>query len=587
MKTPLLILFALLLSVAAFYSIASRQQHADLMIINAVIYTVDNADAKAEAVAVRGSRIIAVGTTQDIQKHYTSQNVIDAQGKTVVPGLIDSHAHVLGLGLSLSEVNLYGTESPQQIVELVAEKVKQLKPGEWIRGRGWDQNDWGKGMGQRPFPTAAQLDKVSPNNPVVLKRVDGHAVWVNSKAMEVAKRSTDLTTEVDGGMILRDRMGNPNGIFIDNAVSIIESAVPDYSLEEKTGLYDLALKECLRNGITGVHDMGIDESGYKIYRTLASHRRLPIRINAFIGGNGALLNRMFAEGPFIDHVNKSLTVRSVKIYLDGAMGSRGAALIEPYSDETNNRGLITFPPDSIRVITEQALENGFQVGIHAIGDRANKIALDAFEKASQKNPLKARSARMRIEHAQVIAPEDIHRFKQLNVIPSMQPTHATSDMYWVQSRLGPDRVLGSYAWRSLLDDGNIIPSGSDFPVENPNPLLGFYAAVSRQDTRGIPNTAEDVAMQFQLSAEGIRDSSNFSGGWFPGQKMTRQEALRSFTLWGAYAEFMEGEKGSIEEGKLADLVILSKDIMSVPLKEIPATEVEMTIVGGIIRYQKK
>ncbi|MFA6457572.1 MAG: amidohydrolase, partial [Bacteroidota bacterium] len=381
MKIPLLILFALLVSAATFYSIASRRQHADLMIINAVVYTVDDADTKAEAVAIRGSRIIAVGTTQDIQKQYTSQNVIDAQGKTVVPGLIDSHAHVLGLGLSLSEVSLYGTTSSQQIVDLVAEKVKQLKPGEWVRGRGWDQNDWGKGTGQKPFPTAAQLDKVSPNNPVFLKRVDGHAVWVNSKAMEVAKRSADLATGVDGGMILRDRMGNPNGIFIDNAVSIIERVVPEYTIDEKKALYEIAFKECLKYGITGVHDMGIDEVSYGIYRGLADQHLLPIRINALIGGKGTLFDRMVAEGPYIDHVNKSLSVRAVKIYLDGAMGSRGAALIEPYSDETNNRGLITFLPDSIRLITEQALEKGFQVSIHAIGDRANKIALDEFEKA--------------------------------------------------------------------------------------------------------------------------------------------------------------------------------------------------------------
>jgi predicted amidohydrolase YtcJ len=587
MKKLLLILLALIITVFTFMTIASRKRSADMMIVNAVIYTADAANTRAEALAVRGSRIVAVGTTQDIQNQFTSQNVIDAEGRTIVPGLIDAHAHVMGLGQSLSELNLYGTTSPQQIAAMVAQKAQQLKPGEWIRGRGWDQNDWGKGKGQKPFPTAAILDKAAPNNPVILNRIDGHAIWVNTNAMQRAKRSSDMPLEIDGGTIVRDRAGNPTGIFVDNAESVIRAVVPDYTHEEKMMLYQLAFDECLKLGITGVHDMGIDTEDYRIYRTLTEERKLPLRIYALIGGSGQLLSDMLASGPYIDNVNRMFALRSIKLYLDGALGSRGAALIEPYSDEPESRGLITTSPDSIRMMTERGLEKGFQVAIHAIGDRGNQIALDEIEEAGKKFPAQAQKARLRIEHAQVIAPEDIPRFKQLHIIPSMQPTHATSDMYWAQARLGPDRILGAYAWRSLLNDGNIIPSGSDFPVELPNPLHGFYAAVARQDKQGIPSNAREVAEQFQLSAEGIKDSSRFAGGWYADQRMTRDEALKSFTLWGAYAEFMENEKGSIEPGKLADLVILSKDIMTIAPKEILTTDVELTMVGGVVRYRKR
>ena len=566
--------------------IISRKQNSDLLVINAVIYTVDEDNSTAEAMAIRGSRIIAVGSTQDIQNQYTSQNTIDAHGKTIIPGLIDSHAHVMGLGQSISELNLYGTTSSKQIVDMVAQRVSAAKPGEWIRGRGWDQNDWGSSTLEKSFPTAVMLDKVSSNNPVILSRIDGHAIWVNSKAMELAKNNTDLRIEIEGGKILRDRMGNPTGIFVDNAEAVIRNIVPEYSKEEKIKLYRQAFDECLKVGLTSVHDMGIDEKDFEIYRELLNNQELPLRIYALIAGPGKIFESMMISGPYLDHVNKLFSVRSIKLYMDGALGSRGAALIEPYSDEPESRGLITFSPDSVRIITEQALKNGFQVCVHAIGDKANRIVLDEFENASKKYPTQARNARLRIEHAQVIALEDIPRFKKLNVIPSMQPTHATSDMYWAQARLGPERILGAYAWRSLIDDGNIIPAGSDFPVELPNPLYGFYAAITRQDKEGIPNNAADVEKHFQLSAEGIKDSSHFKGGWYVEQRLTREEALRSFTKWGAFAEFMENEKGSLEEGMLADFVIVSKDIMTVAVKEILTTEVEMTVVGGKIRYQK-
>ncbi|NUN69299.1 MAG: amidohydrolase [Bacteroidetes bacterium] len=586
MKKILLTFLALIIASAVFLQIASRKRTADMLVVNAVVYTADPSSPSAEAFAVRGSRIVAVGTTQDIQNQYTSQNVIDAGGRTVLPGFIDSHAHLMGLGQSLSELNLYGTTSQKQIADMVAAKAAQLKPGEWIRGRGWDQNDWGTGSGQRPFPTAAILDKAAPNNPVILNRVDGHAIWVNSAAMRLAARANDLSVEAEGGQIIRDRNGAPTGVFVDNAESFIRAVVPDYTVEEKKQLYTLAFNECLRLGITGVHDMGIDAVDFNIYRWLTETNAMPLRVYALIGGGGTFLNDMLEAGPYVDKVNHMFALRAIKLYLDGALGSRGAALIEPYSDDPEHRGLITTPPDSVRVMAEQGLANGFQIAIHAIGDRGNNIALNAIEAAMQRYPQQARDARMRIEHAQVIAREDIRRFKQLNIIPSMQPTHATSDMYWAQARLGPERILGAYAWRSLLDDGNIIPAGSDFPVELPDPLHGFYAAVTRRDKQGIPMSADDVVGSFQLSPEGIKDPTQFDGGWYVGQRMTREEALRAFTIWGAYAEFMENEKGSITEGKLADFIILSKDIMKVDPKEILTTETELTVVGGKVRYSK-
>lgn len=586
MKKILLLILGVIVATALFMNIVLQKQQADMLIVNGTVYTVDAANSTAEAIAVRGSRIVAVGSTQDIQNRYTSQNVIDVGGKTVIPGLIDAHAHMLGLGEALTELNLVGTTSAEQIAKLVAEKARQAKPGEWIKGRGWDQNDWGTGTGEKPFPTSAVLDNAAPNNPVILSRIDGHAIWVNSKAMQAASVSNDFAGEAEGGKVIRNAVGRPTGIFIDNAASFIWSVVPPYSKEEKIALYSRAFDECLKYGITGVHDMGIDETDFEIYKEFVENDALPVRIYALIGGTGKFLTSMLASGPYIDGIGFQLAVRSIKLYMDGALGSRGAAMIEPYSDEPGNRGLITLQPDTVRIITEQALDKGFQVCVHAIGDRANRTVLDEFEKAAARYPAKAYDARLRIEHAQVIAADDIPRFKKLNVIPSMQPVHATSDMYWAQARLGPERVLGAYAWRSLLDDGNIIVSGSDFPVEHPNPLIGFYAAVTRQDAEGIPKNADDVRERFQLSADGIDDPKHFENGWYAGQKLTREEALRSFTIWAAHAEFTANQKGSIEEGKLADFVVLSADIMTIEPKEILTTAVEMTVVGGTIRYHK-
>ncbi len=558
-----------------------------MLIINAKIYTVDPENSTAEAIAIQGNKIAAVGTTADLRGRYTSENIFDAEGKTIVPGFIDSHGHVSALGSSLTELDLVGTSSVQQIAEMVAKKASLSKPGQWIRGRGWDQNVWPGKSKERPFPTASMLDRSAPNNPVVLFRIDGHAVWLNSQALSIvegAGHAGSALADTEGGLIVRGPGGKPTGVFIDNAVGLFMKHVPSYSPEEVQHSITLALQECLKYGLTSVHDMWMDEEDFAAYKELLENNGLPIRVYAAIGGDGDLWQKFLMTGPLIDTHRHLLTVRAIKMYVDGALGSRGAALIEPYNDDPGNRGLTVNSFEAIRMVTSEALDHGFQVCTHAIGDRGNNIVLNAYEQAMQRSPMQARDARLRIEHAQVLDAADIPRFKKLGVIPSMQPTHCTSDMRWAEARLGPARASRSYAWRSLLDDGNIIPGGSDFPVENPNPLLGIYAAATRQDLDGIPRNADDVARNFQLSSEGIRDSSVFSGGWYAAQKMTRVEALRAFTIWGAYAEFAEQDKGSIEKGKLADLVVLSKDIMTIPLMEIPTTSVVGVIVGGKVKY---
>ncbi|MEK9136754.1 MAG: amidohydrolase, partial [Bacteroidota bacterium] len=428
--------------------------------------------------------------------------------------------------------------------------------GGGVGGGGWDQNKWpGKS-----FPTHEALDAVAKDVPVYLRRVDGHAVWVSSKVLELAA-ITKATPDPDGGKIIRDRMGNPTGVFIDNAIDLVETVMPQPSEDERIEAIQKAVEECVKVGLTEVHDMGVDLQGIEIYRKLIAQKRFPFRVYAAIGGAGETWDHYVKSGPEIEVNDGRLTVRALKLYADGALGSRGAALIEPYADDPSNRGLTLTSSDQLRSAVMQALDKGFQVCTHAIGDRGNNIALNVYEELLKSNPAKARDARFRVEHAQVLEPTDIPRFHQLGVIPSMQPTHCTSDMYWAEDRLGPIRVKGAYAWRALIDRGSIIPAGSDFPVESPNPLWGFYAAITRQDQRGWPE-----------------------GGWYVDQRMTREEALRAFTIWAAYASFEENTRGTIEEGKVADFTILSNDIMKIDPPKILATHVEMTIIGGEVIY---
>ncbi len=542
-----------------YYFIRSTPRDAGMLLINGTIYTFDSNNSVAQAIAIRNNRITAVGTSEDLIRAYKSDNVIDLNGKTVLPGLIDGHAHILGEGGRLQTLDLVGTTSSDQIAGMVRDRIKKFKAGQWIIGRGWDQNNWEV----KEFPTREMLDKIAPENPVLLRRIDGHAVWLNSKAIQLANITRE-TKDPEGGKIIRDRKGDPSGILVDNGINLIDNVLPPLTKDEIEQRLILAMEECARLGLTEVHDMGVDLETISIYKKLIDKGECPIRIYAVIDGPGETWKYYLKNGKEIGYGNGLLSVRAIKLYVDGALGSRGAALIDSYSDDPENRGLTVTSEDSLKQTCQQALENGFQVCTHAIGDRGNHIMLNVYEKILQSSSKELDSSRWRIEHVQVLQPGDIPRFKATGILPSMQPTHATSDMDWAESRLGPERIKGAYAWRSILNTGVHIIGGSDFPVEFVNPLFGIYAAITRQDRSGYP-----------------------AGGWFSDQRMTREEAVKCFTQWAAYGAFQENEKGTIEAGKLADITILSKDIMEVNEIEILKTEVEMTIVNGKIVYHKK
>ena len=534
---------ALILSIAC--GALAFAQTADLAVTNARIYTVNPKQPRASAIAVRQGRIVAVG--DDISKYVgTSTRVIDAKGATIVPGLIDSHGHVRGLGDRLGSIDLRGVPSESAAVEKVSEAAKRHKPGDWILGSAWDQNLWPG----RQFPDASGISKAAPDNPVSLERVDGHALWVNRKALEIADINSK-TPDPPGGRILRDANGAPTGVLIDQAQQLVSRKIPPATPEQVEQSLLRATKELARDGITTVHDAGVQYADIEGYRSLIRKSQLPVRIYAMI-----LFPLALPDKP---EVGDYLTVRSLKLIADGALGSRGAAMLEPYTDDPGNRGLLILDRATIRAAAETALAKGFQVNTHAIGDRANRTVLEAYGDVLKG----ANDKRFRIEHAQIVAPEDFAKFRQYSIIASMQATHATSDMLWAQDRVGPARIKGGYAWQTFLHLGVHVANGSDFPVEDPNPLLGFYAAVTRQKLDGLPER-----------------------GWFPDQRMSREEALRSWTIEGAYAAFEEDRKGSLEPGKMADFLMLSADIMTMPEPEIPRARVTMTVVGGKIVYQR-
>lgn len=547
--------FSALLVFYLFITYSPRE--ADMLLVNGIIHTLDPANSVAEAIALRGNKIVAVGSTKVLNELYEADRVIDLHGNTVMPGLIDSHGHMRGLGQLLQSLILYGIRSPEAILDSVKARVATAGTGVWILGRGWDQNLWDV----KDFPDAAMLDRVAPNNPVVLIRVDGHAIWVNSKAMELAGVTRD-TKDPAEGKIVRDQQGNPSGIFLeDEARSIVESAIPPRNSAEIEDAILLAVRECARVGLTEVCDLGLDHMEIAVYKKLSEEGRLPIRIYGAISVPSATWDEMANEPPIIGLGGGMFTLRAMKMYADGALGSRGAALIEQYSDDPGNRGVTTTSESKLDSNIRLAVARGYQPCIHAIGDRANHMVLNSLERVLGSGG--GSNVRPRIEHVQVLAPDDIPRFKKLQVLPGMQPVHATSDMYWAEARLGRDRVRGAYAWRSLLESGSMILSGSDFPNDAINPLWGFYAGVTRSDRSGYPQD-----------------------GWYPLQKMTREEAARSYTVWAAYGTFEEQLKGTLEPGKLADLTILSKDIMTIPPKEILTTDVVFTIVNGRIVYER-
>ncbi len=580
------LLFFVCVAICTYLFFHTVPEPADMLYVNGHIYTMDPKMNVAEALAIRGGRVVAIGARSDLERSVRPKQTVDLGGKTVFPGFIDAHAHLMSLGVSKITVDLIGAPSEAAAAGLVDQRIRKSEQGQWVRGRGWDQNLWST----KRFPTHEILDKVSTNNPVYLVRIDGHAVWVNKIALEIAG-ITSQVPDPPGGKIIRDGSGNPTGVFVDNAMALVSKFLPPPSVKESEEAIKLAVQECLQFGIVCMDDMGVDSKEIEVYKGLIDKKEFPFRVYAAIEGLGETWDEYTkktdarpAKGRLIGYGDNRLWVRAIKLYVDGALGSRGAALLEPYSDDPENRGLTVTDEKSLRQAVDEALASGFQLCTHAIGDRANDIILNVYEAALKAHPVE--DHRLRVEHAQVLALNDIPRFKQLGIIPSMQPTHCTSDMYWAEARLGTSRVLGAYAWRSLLNTGVIIPGGSDFPVENPNPILGIYAAVSRQDLQGRPRNAQDIRAFFQLSADGLRDSSAFENGWYPSQKMTREEAIRAYTTWASYAAFQERLLGSLEKGKLADFIVLSKDIMKIDQHEIPTTVVEKTIIGGDVVYSR-
>jgi predicted amidohydrolase YtcJ len=519
-------------------------EKADLIIKNANIYTVDQNFSKAEAIAIKDGKILAIGTSDAITSKYEASQVYDLDGKPVYPGFIDAHCHFLGYGVGLlRRADLVGTTSFEDVIEKVKAHHEKFPEAFWIEGRGWDQNDWEV----KEFPTKAKLDEAFPDNPVYLTRIDGHAALVNSKALELA--GIDASTKIDGGdVILKD--GQPTGVLIDNAMELVSAIIPEPSDEAVAAALKAAEKNCFEVGLTGVHDAGLPKREVKIIDSLQKAGELSMPMYVMLSPSKENLETYVENGPY---KTDRLNVRSIKLYADGALGSRGAKMIEDYSDDHGNSGLILTPPDTIRMICRKAIENGYQINTHAIGDSANRLMLELYgEHLKGQN-----DKRWRIEHVQIISPEDFKKFNQYSIVPSAQPTHATSDMYWAEDRVGHERIKGGYAYKDLLAQTGWIPLGTDFPIEHINPMYTFYAAVERKDQKGWP---ED--------------------GFNPENALSREETLKGMTIWAAMAAFEENEKGSLEPGKYADFVVLEKDIMEIPGNELYDVKVLKTFLRG-------
>ncbi|HKV08620.1 MAG TPA: amidohydrolase [Thermoanaerobaculia bacterium] len=543
------------IALLAFTKPSLGEDTADLLLRHGVFYPVEPPGRVEGSLAVREGRIVYLGPDAGAEKlRGPKTKVLDLAGRAVTPGLIDAHSHLAGLGEALAQVDLVGTATYDEVIRRVREAAQKVPAGTWVRGRGWDQNDWP----DKRFPLHDALSAAVPGHPVWLERVDGHAALVNAAAMKILGIDAAIQ-DPSGGRFLRDEAGRPTGVLVDNAMGVVGSRLPAASVEERKRLIALAARHCLERGLTTVTDMGIGDADYQAYSALRHADELPIRASLFLTDDEALLARWFERGPEIDPEAR-LQVRGVKLYVDGALGSRGAALVEPYSDDSGNLGLLVSSGDHLADVSRRAGQTGFQVAIHAIGDRGGVVALDAMESAlGGPRP----QARFRLEHAQVLRLQDIDRMAKLGIIASMQPTHATSDMPWAGDRVGERRLEGAYAWRRVLNAGGRLALGSDFPVESADPRLGLYAAVTRQDLEGKPQ-----------------------GGWRPGEKLTREEALRGFTLDAAWSLFLENEVGSLAVGKRADLVVFARDPMTVSEAEIPKAEIDYTLVNGQVVYER-
>jgi len=555
-----------ILIIILFLISCTEKQVADLVIINGIIHAVDDKNSIVEAVALKDGKILETGSSKRINSYVGQETkTVDLNGRLMTPGLIEGHGHFMGMGYSLMSLNLMGTSSYEQVVDKVREAVVESEPGEWILGRGWHQSKWDEisGVEVKGFPTHQMLSEASPDNPVVLRHASGHALLANAKAMEIANITSETNFE-EGGEIIKDKDGNPTGIFNESAQGLIGRFIPENNEESDRKAFELASRNCLENGITSFHDAGEGEGTINLMKRILNEEGFSTRLYIMLsGGNRALLDSYFSTGPEIGLGNNFLTIRSIKLFIDGALGSRGAWLIEPYTDMPGHYGHAVSELSYLQEVCNDAIQKGFQVCTHAIGDRGNKEVLDIYEKAYQENPDKV-NARFRIEHSQHLTESDIPRFASLGIIPAMQAIHMSSDRPWAIDRLGEERILeGAYVWQKLLQSGARIINGTDVPVEPLSPVQCFYASVSRKTLQGLP-----------------------PGGYEPDQKMSREEALRSYTIDAAYGAFEENIKGSIESGKLADFTVFSKDIMAIPEEEILSTEIDMTIVDGKILFER-
>jgi predicted amidohydrolase YtcJ len=558
MRAPFISLSPLAAAVSLALS-AALPAHADTIIDHANGYTLNAGGALQRFTSLAFDdlgRIVAVGSEAEMAARLPKAQHIDAQGKTLLPGLIDAHGHVFELGEIASSVELFSPSTLNGALKAVADFSKSHPKNAWVIGFGWNQEIWKLGR----FPTAAELDTVVADRPALLHRVDGHAIWVNTKALEMAGVSRD-TPDPKGGKIERDASGKPTGVLVDAAMDLVHKVVPLPTPSDARGMLDNALAALSKVGLTSVHDAGIKVVQDDLYRDYADHGKLTTRVYAMIGDTTADFDELSKEGPLKSYANDVYALAAVKLYSDGALGSRGAALLAPYSDMPSTRGLLFYPNAEMLAKMNKAMKAGYQVNVHAIGDAGNRQILDAYAQLIPKyNNVELRH---RIEHAQVVALEDIPRFRALGIIPSMQPTHATSDQNMAEQRVGHDRIKGAYAWRTFLDQGSRIACGSDFPVESPNPFEGLHAAVTRQNNAGVP-----------------------VGGWYKNQAMTLTEAFRCFTLDAAYAAHQENVIGSLEPGKWADFILIDRDLFKVPAEQIGKTQVLQTWMGGKRVYKR-
>jgi predicted amidohydrolase YtcJ len=541
-------------------AVNAAQDDVDLLLLNGNVYTVNEKQSHAEAIGVKKDRIVFVGSNQDAKKLHAART-IDLAGKTIVPGLTDSHCHIFGIGERELTLNLEGTNTLMDFLAKVSERATKTEPDKWITGRGWIETFWKPAQ----FPTRQDLDKVAQDNPVFLRRADGHAAVANSAALKIAKIDQN-TPNPFGGEILKDKTtGEPTGMLTDNAMELVAKQIPKPTAAEREQALLTGINREIGLGWCEIQNAGSHKDDIDLIKKVYFDAKSRIRFVNCVYGPGQDAQNFLSEDPIIDGFDHHFTQRTIKVVFDGALGSRGAALLKPYSDAPETSGYLTEKPEELRPMFENALRRGIQVETHAIGDRANRMILDLYEAAFKAVPPDQRQIkepRWRVEHAQIVGPADLPRFVKLGVIPSMQPSHAISDLFFAPARLGMDRLAGAYAWQSFLKSGVIICGGSDAPVERGEPMIEFYAAVARKSIKGESGP-----------------------GWHPEQAVSREQALKMFTIWPAFASFQENDKGSIEVGKLADFTVLSADIMKIPLPEILKTQNAITIIGGEIVYQ--